>query len=93
MEYNTFTEEIHALILQRGREYFRQHAVQNLTETPEGWSAEVAGAETYNVVITGVDEPAEWYCNCPHEHGPVCKHVAAVMFAIRERKGLGDEEE
>lgn len=93
MEYNTFTEEIHALILERGREYFRQDAVRHLTETPEGWSAEVVGQETYNVVIAGVDEPAEWYCDCPHDRGPVCKHVAAVLFAIRARKGFGDEEE
>jgi uncharacterized Zn finger protein len=93
MEYSTFTSEIHALILSRGQQYFRQGAVQNLTETTDGWTAEVAGNETYHVVITGAESPIEWYCDCPHDHGPVCKHVAAVFFAIRDKKGFADEEE
>ena len=92
MQYDSFTEEIHALILQRGREYFHSGAVQELMATPEGWTAVVAGGESYHVVITGVDMPEEWYCNCPHDQGPVCKHVAAVLYAIREIKGLGEEE-
>ena len=93
MNYNTFTEEVHALILERGKEYFRQGAVESLTETPEGWTAQVAGQETYNVVITGLDVPKEWYCDCPYDHGPMCKHVAAVFYAIRARTGFSDEEE
>jgi uncharacterized Zn finger protein len=92
MQYDTFTEEIHALILQRGREYFRQGAVRNLAETPEGWTAEVAGQETYHVAITGTKQPVEWYCDCPHDRGPVCKHVAAVLFAIRAQRGFDEEE-
>jgi uncharacterized Zn finger protein len=93
MRYDTFTDEVHALILQRGREYFRQGAVQFLSETPEGWTAEVAGQESYHVVITGVDQPVEWFCDCPYDRGPMCKHVAAVFFAIRHRKGHFNEEE
>jgi uncharacterized Zn finger protein len=93
MHYDTFTKEIHALILQRGRAYFTSDAVRNLTRSPDGWTAEVVGQETYHVVITGVEKAAEWYCDCPHDHGPVCKHVAAVLYAIRDRMGVEDEEE
>ena len=25
-----------------------------------------------------------WICNCPYDHGPVCKHVAATLYAVRE---------
>lgn len=92
MRYDTFQEEIHALILERGREYFTQGAVQHLSETPEGWSAQVAGLESYSVVITGKDQPHEWFCDCPYDHGPVCKHVAAVFFAIQASQ-QNDEEE
>lgn len=92
MQYNTFTEEIHALILQRGREYFMQGAVQNLTETSDGWIADVVGQDTYHVRVTGTHAPAEWYCDCPHDRGPVCKHVAAVFYAIRNVKGFEEEE-
>jgi uncharacterized Zn finger protein len=92
MRYDTFTEELHALILQRGREYYTHGAVEDLTQTPEGWSARVTGQEAYQVAITGIDTPLEWYCNCPYDHGPVCKHVAAVFFAVRKRLGLDEEE-
>ena len=92
MQYNTFTKEIHALILQRGREYFSQGAVTHLAETIEGWTAEVEGQKTYHVSITGKVEPNEWFCDCPHDRGPVCKHVAAVFYAIRELGGFDEEE-
>jgi len=92
MHYNTFTEEIHALILERGRVYFSSDAVRHLTQTPDGWAAEVIGQDTYHVVIAGIHAPEEWYCDCPHDHGPVCKHVAAVLYAIRDRKGIEEEE-
>jgi uncharacterized Zn finger protein len=92
MFYNTFTEEIHALILHRGRAYFTSGAVRHLTQTPDGWSAEVTGQQTYHVVISGKQEAGDWYCDCPHDHGPVCKHVAAVMYAIRDRLGIEEEE-
>jgi len=93
MHYDTFAEEVHALILQRGQEYFRGGAVQQLIETTDGWTAEVEGQETYHVTIMGIEQPIEWYCDCPHDRGPVCKHVAAVLFAIRAAKGYRDEEE
>ena len=92
MQYDTFTDDIHALILQRGREYFQQGAVSRLTQTADGWMAEVEGQEQYHVRITGVDQPQEWYCDCPHDHGPVCKHVVAVLYAIRASKGFDEEE-
>ncbi len=57
MEYNTFTKEVHALILGRGRTYFNEGAVRHLTETSDGWTAEVVGQETYHVVITGAMLP------------------------------------
>lgn len=83
MQYTTFADDIHALILERGRAYFDSGAVQQLVRTHDGWSAEVAGQENYKVVIAGLTAPEEWYCECPYDHGPVCKHVAAVFFAIQ----------
>lgn len=26
----------------------------------------------------------DWYCDCPYEYGPICKHVVAVLFAVRD---------
>lgn len=79
-----FEEEIHFLIAERGKEYFDAHQVLMLQQTTEGWSAVIEGSETYQVLLEGHDEISQWQCTCPFGHGPVCKHIAAVLFAVRE---------
>ena len=79
-----FEEDIHVLIAERGKEYFDANQVLMLKQTTDGWSAVIEGSETYQVLLEGHDEIHDWHCTCPFEHGPVCKHVAAVLFAVRE---------
>lgn len=79
-----FEEEIHFLIAERGKEYFDARQVLMLEETPEGWNASIEGSETYQVRLEGHDVISAWHCTCPFGHGPVCKHTAAVMYAVRE---------
>lgn len=79
-----FEEEIHFLIAERGKEYFDARQVSMLQETAEGWSASIEGSETYQVRLEGHDVIHQWHCTCPFGHGPVCKHTAAVMYAVRE---------
>ena len=80
-----FEEDVHLLITERGKEYFDANQVVMLKQTPDGWSAVIEGSETYQVLLEGHDVITSWQCTCPFEHGPVCKHVAAVLFAVRER--------
>ena len=80
-----FEEEIHLLIAERGKEYFDAHQVTQLEETDNGWSAVIKGSESYDVLLEGHDVITQWHCSCPFEHGPVCKHIAAVFYAVRER--------
>ena len=79
-----FEEEIHVLIAERGKEYFDAHQVLMLQQTTEGWNAVIEGSETYQVLLEGHDVITQWHCTCPFGHGPVCKHVAAVLYAVRE---------
>ena len=79
-----FEEEVHFLIAERGKEYFDAHQVLMLKQTPEGWTAVIEGAETYQVLLEGHDVITQWHCTCPFDHGPVCKHVAAVLYAVKE---------
>lgn len=79
-----FEEEIHFLIAERGKEYFDASQVLMLKQTGDGWSAVIEGSETYQVLLDGHDVITSWNCTCPFGHGPVCKHVAAVFFAVRE---------
>jgi uncharacterized Zn finger protein len=79
-----FEEEVHVLIAERGKEYFDAHQVLMLQQANEGWTAVIEGTETYEVFLEGHDVITHWNCTCPFGHGPVCKHVAAVLYAVRE---------
>ena len=81
---DTFEDEVHVLITERGKEYFDAHQVLMLKQTADGWTAVIEGNETYQVLLEGHDVITTWNCTCPFEHGPVCKHVAAVLYAVRE---------
>ena len=85
MDYHSFEDDIHAVVLERGQAYFVAGAVSQLKDTVNGWSALVKGTEEYNVTLSGTDGLDDWICTCPHDHGPVCKHVAAVLYAIKQK--------
>ena len=84
IKLENFEEEVHFLITERGKEYFDANQVLMLKQTMDGWTAVIEGSETYQVLLEGHDVITNWHCTCPFEHGPVCKHVAAVFFAARE---------
>lgn len=79
-----FEDDVHKLILERGQEYFDARQVLMLKQISDGWTAVIEGQETYQVLLEGHDVITNWNCTCPFEHGPVCKHVAAVLYAVRE---------
>ena len=62
-------------------------AVSELEETSPGeWTATVEGTDEYNVEISMNGKNVEsWYCDCPYD-GEICKHVVAVLLAIRDKK-------
>ena len=84
IKLENFEEDVHFLITERGKEYFDAHQVLMLKQTLDGWTGIIEGSETYQVLLEGHDVITSWHCTCPFEHGPVCKHVAAVFFAARE---------
>lgn len=86
MDYNNFEEHVHAIILERGKDYFHRGAVKEIERTPDGWKMTVTGQSDYQVVLNGANRLEEWFCECPHAHGPVCKHVAAALYTIRAQR-------
>lgn len=84
IKLENFEEAVHFLITERGKEYFDANQVMMVKQTMDGWTAVIDGSETYQVLLVGHDVITDWHCTCPFEHGPVCKHVAAVFFAARE---------
>ena len=80
---NNFEDDIHALILSRGKEYFSKSLVHNLQQSDGGWVATVGDESRYKVVLEGDKTFEQWYCECPFDHGPICKHVVAAILSVK----------
>jgi len=75
----------------RGRLYARRKAVENLKEEEHSVSGEISvrtAEEPYRTTLKYDEESDTWEssCTCPGWRGPTghCKHVAAVMVALRD---------
>lgn len=81
-----FEEKVHAIILARGKEYLLRDMVENIEQTANGWKATVKSESSgaYQVRLFGRETFEDWDCTCPFDHGPVCKHIAAVLYAIHQ---------
>ena len=77
-------------VWERGEDLYFEGAVQMLTKDDDEWNAKVLGSRKYKVSI-GVENGSvtSWDCNCPYDHGPVCKHVVALALAAED---VGDVE-
>ncbi len=84
MTIDHFEHEIDEVILKRGLSYFKKGYVSELTEISNGtYQAFVEGSEVYEVHLKlKQDLITEHRCSCPYDLGPVCKHVAAVLFQL-----------
>ena len=83
-----FEQVIDEKILQRGLTYFKKGCVHELDEiSPNTYEAVVEGTEDYTVRLTVENNVVTDYsCDCPYDFGPVCKHVAAVIFSLQEEE-------
>lgn len=83
---NQFEQYIDETILKRGLQYFKKGHVHEPEEiSPGEYEAIVEGTEDYTVQLTlknGII--TEYVCDCPYDFGPVCKHVAAVIFYLQQ---------
>ncbi|MEZ4931570.1 MAG: SWIM zinc finger family protein [Saprospiraceae bacterium] len=80
---STFEVHIPSDITQKGLNYFVLGQVSSLVLNGNSWSAAVNGTQPYSVKIeVEKGNVTQWACDCPYDHGPICKHVTAVMWAI-----------
>lgn len=83
-----FEEYIDEPILKRGLSYFKKGFVHEPEEIRLGdYEAVVEGSEEYTVKLSIRNRViTEYSCDCPYEMGPVCKHVAAVIFYLEQEE-------
>ena len=75
-------------IYQRGKEYYENDLIDNVEhEFPDKWSCEVEGSDIYEVnVELNDDKIISWECDCPYDHGDMCKHVVAFLIYILKHR-------
>ena len=80
-----FEQQIDPVIRKRGYEYFRKGYVTEVEDLGCGdYEATVEGSDIYTVGLhIDGDEVTGYECDCPYDWGPVCKHVAAVLFYLK----------
>lgn len=89
-EFNLFEGNIDNLfryqIVQRGEKYYEEERIIFLEKIDDRYFAVVDGSEDYVVIIKYNEEQEmmQVYCSCPCEF--YCKHICAVILAIRNKK-------
>lgn len=89
-KFNLFKGDIDNLfrhqIVQRGEKYYEEERIIFLEKIDDRYFAVVDGSEDYVVIIKYNEEQEmmQVYCSCPCEF--YCKHICAVILAIRNKK-------
>lgn len=82
-----FFEDVESKIYHRGEDYYRSGHVESIDWNGSHVTAEVSGSEEEPYLVeldfSADGEIEGWSCDCPYDWGPVCKHIVAVLLAIR----------
>ena len=85
MEFAGWEDLFSEIILERGWDYFEKGCIDSLSVKNGEANAKVSGTNNYSVKIkwngTNISSMS---CNCPFDGN--CKHIAAVMYALKEVK-------
>ncbi|UOQ83595.1 SWIM zinc finger family protein [Gracilibacillus salinarum] len=88
MNLNDFEQYSNEVIVSRGKDYYEWQHVNAVQESRPGhYTAIVNGSEEYHIEVKMDEAENIQYssCNCPYDVGDICKHEAAVFFALRNR--------
>lgn len=85
MNLTNFQNYISSTIVKRGKNYFKNGHVLELTQlTNTDWEATVEGTDEYivRVKLSSEEEIVSSSCDCPYD-GTYCKHEVAVFYALQ----------
>ena len=88
VKLTNFEQWIEDKVLERGQGYFKKGKILNLTTSDDiQYKALVDGSEVYhvNIYLNG-DVVVNAYCDCPYDLNKYCKHKAAVLYALRDKR-------
>ncbi|WP_254524958.1 SWIM zinc finger family protein [Natrinema caseinilyticum] len=70
---------------QRGVSYFEEGRVWELTVEGYEVTAKVRGSREYRTTVDLSAENFDGWCSCPYDYAGDCKHIVAVLLAVRDR--------
>lgn len=88
-----FEEMFGEAILDRGLSYYANGHVTDVAKiSDKEFEVTVVGTEEYLVYLKiECFSAVEYACDCAYDHGPVCKHIIASLYYLRENEFyLGD---
>lgn len=86
MNINSFEKQFKKVIVQRGYDYYMNNQVIDIMQIDtSNWRAEVEGTEPYTVDVTFNAQGDITYANCDCPYDDDCKHIAAVLYEIKEQ--------
>ena len=86
IDLTQFEQEIDPTILKRGLQYYKKGVVGIIAESEYEVQAIIEGSNDEEYITTLYlegDMVIDSTCSCPYDFGPVCKHVAALIFALK----------
>lgn len=86
-----FESEIDKIILKRGRDYYENDHVEEITEIKKNYyQIEVLGSDMYMVTVDldSNNNIIQSFCDCPYDLGEFCKHEVAAYYALRSYKDI-----
>ncbi|MFD1562811.1 SWIM zinc finger domain-containing protein [Haloarchaeobius amylolyticus] len=70
---------------QRGVSYFEEGRIRDLTIEGSEVTAKVRGSREYRTTVDLSAENFDGWCSCPYDYAGDCKHIVAVLLAVRDR--------
>ena len=73
-------------VLRRGYDYYKNGKVKNIIKLKDGFIAKVNGSEEYKVTIVINKDNYKMECTCPYAEENNCKHMAAVLYCLKNNE-------
>ena len=84
MEVKDIDKHFPLEILRRGYDYYKKGKVKQIIKLKDGFIAKVNGSEEYKVtIVLNKNNICNMECSCPYAEENNCKHMAAVLYCLK----------
>lgn len=84
MEVKDINKYFSLEILRRGYDYYKKGKVKQIIKLKDGYIARVNGTEEYKVtIVLNKKSICNMECTCPYAEENNCKHMAAVLYCLK----------